>query len=105
MTECKCIFSCSFPHRFLGIDDDLRSRSTTADSCRLTASELADLDLLTFWIRVGCSLSAVKVSIPFCCWATIDFNSVIVACCASTLFWALRGDARFEQIAASLAPK
>src|SRR5438552_8557290 len=46
---------------------------------------------LTFWICAACSLSwAVRVSIPFCCCATVDFNSVMLACCSSTFLCSLR---------------
>ena len=48
---------------------------------------------VTFWICAACSLScAVKTSIPFCCPATVDFNSVIVAC------WGLDFLVLFEEL-------
>jgi len=43
---------------------------------------------LTFWICAACSLScAIKTSIPFCCRATVDFNSEMLACCFSTFLF------------------
>src|SRR5437879_9007775 len=46
---------------------------------------------LTFWIWAACSLScAVRISIPFCCWATVDFTSVMLPCCSSTFLCSLR---------------
>jgi hypothetical protein len=36
---------------------------------------------LTLWICAACSFSCtVMSSIPFCCWATVDLNSEMVAC-------------------------
>src|SRR5438094_2181616 len=74
------------------------SGSTTADP-RISyllatvcgARLLTSICALTFWSCAPCSFScAVRTSIPFCCWATVDFNSAIAACCSSTFLCSLR---------------
>jgi hypothetical protein len=73
----------------LRIEDDLRSRSTTAGSPRRTAGGHANLDLGDHLLDLSgllFELRRFKTSIPFRCWATVDFNSVIAAYCAPDFF-------------------